>query len=206
MKSISYISIVLLFIFNLILVYKISGLKDKNAKLNVFINTSKQNLRSKTAVIDNISNRVIENHLINNVRLNTESIKLMNTDNNYISLKNLITKKDKIIVYRLPSEICSPCVSQTLHEIKKQKKYYNSIIIVLFNKFQLQNKKYDLSEIDIETFLLKERLPLSADYKSKGYFFSIDNREITKDGYIPIVNNSDFVGNYINKIIDLNVY
>jgi len=189
-------------LLNLFLVYQSKQLKSRNAELSVFINTTKENLKSKLGELNEVNQSVLGNLSINNIKINTDSIVLLNRLNSYISLKKILKEENKLLIYRIPNETCDPCVSRVINEIRKKKNYNNKLILLVSNKIQLKEEEFDMSEIGIETYFLSESLPFNIEYQNKDYFFSIDIKENTSDGYIPFESNSFFIENYIGKIVD----
>lgn len=178
------------------------NLKTENAKHRVFISTSDANLKKKSNEIVDLNKSLLSNLSLNNQKLILEEIILTDRNSKTITLADLTRQNDKTLLYRIPNELCDPCVNRVLNEIKKTKIDGNAIALIVSDINLLQKNDYNLSNLGIETYLIDNTFSLDLEQENKAYFFAVNYNGDTSDGYIPLESNTFFIKSYIHKILN----
>ena len=202
MKNTFLTAIIILFVLNIFLAYNVYNLKTENAKHRVFISTSDANLKKKSNEIVDLNKSLLSNLSLNNQKLILEEIILTDRNSKTITLADLTRQNDKTLLYRIPNELCDPCVNRVLNEIKKTKIDGNAIALIVSDINLLQKNDYNLSNLGIETYLIDNTFSLDLEQENKAYFFAVNYNGDTSDGYIPLESNTFFIKSYIHKILN----
>lgn len=157
---------------------------------------------------DQTQSLIINEHIrfINN-NLNFKKEKfLFKNETDSISLSALVTKHDKLLVFRYSELNCMVCVDQELLELRKKISENKLKIIIITTYGEMHDLflfKRTNQLIDVDIYNLKESfVNLPIEKNNIPYYFVLDSSFILKDLFIP---NKLFINqsiNYLNHIVE----
>lgn len=191
-------TIVILFLINVLLTLVLMRLKTNLSELQFLYFEVKEQLKlekeNKTNSLEYLS--------INNNQIN--ELQLTDINNQTYSVKNILTDKKGVLIFRFHETACMPCIEKYLTRLKTcMETTNNENVIILASYTDIKKYKEEFLNFGIKTYFCNSDI-FEFDKNRQAFLFTTGSGLITRNAYIPnelqLNNFEDYLIQVLSKI------